>query len=51
MLRSLAIAAGFVTVPLFTVKIFGTSDGLRLTLNIDFIPFQALLILFQSILK
>ena len=36
----LAISNGFGTVLSFTVKIFRTSDGLGLTLNIDFIPSQ-----------
>ena len=51
LLKTLVISTGFVIVISFALKIFGISDGLGLTLNIDFIPFQVFLILFQLISK
>ena len=49
--KTLAISIEFLIILSFVFKIFGISEELGLILNIDFIPFQVYLILFQLISK
>ena len=47
LLKALRISTRFVIVLSFAVKIFGISDGVSLTLNIDFMTFEVFLMLFN----
>ena len=51
LLKTLTVSTGFVLLLSFTVKIFGISDWLVITFNIDFIPLQIFLMFFHLISK